>query len=584
MLTHGNRRSRLFLLLVCAASALLLFMPAVFGQAEPADVHAGHNHAAEAAGKTAFFSELLKTYTPRQVCMFYDARVIWIHVIGDLLTALAYYSIPFGLAYFVRRRRDLAFSWIFWLFAAFILACGTTHLFGVIDIWRPYYRLDGIIKLITGLLSIGTAIAMWPLIPRALALPSPAQLAKTVQERTAQLAQSNQALRTALEEAQLARNVAEDANKAKDHFLAVLSHELRTPLTPVLATVSMLQEQEGFDDGTLDDLEMVRRNVEMEARLIDDLLDVTRIAQGKVILDRRPVEICTIIQRTAEVCAPDIEARQLHFGIDWDERPHRVDADVARLQQVFWNLLKNAVKFTPVGGCVGVRCRRQGSGHVLIEINDSGVGIEPELIPRLFKPFEQGERGTTRQFGGLGLGLTISKALVELHGGTITAHSEGKGRGSSFRVLLPLVSEPPTPGGRTPVSRTAPPAPATAQLRILLVEDHGDTSRILCKLLEKRGHEVEAAADIATAMAMARALRPDVLISDLGLPDGTGWELLQQLRAAGYDLPAIAISGYGMSADLQKSREAGFTEHLTKPLDISALLAALSRVTSPHNA
>ena len=192
---------------------------------------------------------------------------------------------------------------------------------------------------------------------------------------------------------------------AKDHFLAVLSHELRTPLTPVVMGVSMLQDRPDLDPKVRETLEMVRSNVEMEARLIDDLLDVTRIARGKIELNQEPVELCTVIQRAVEVCKPDIEARRLHFGVDLGPAaPYWVEADVSRLQQVFWNLLKNAIKFTPHGGCVGIRCR-PNEKHVLVEVNDSGIGIEPEALSRIFNAFEQAERSITRQFGGLGFGF-----------------------------------------------------------------------------------------------------------------------------------------------------------------------------------
>ena len=221
-------------------------------------------------------------------------------------------------------------------------------------------------------------------------------------------------------------------------------------------------------------LEMVRRNVEMEARLIDDLLDVSRIARGKLELTRSPVEVCKVINRAVEVCKPDIEARRLHFGVDLGPcRTYWVDADVPRLQQVFWNLLKNAIKFTPHGGRVGIRCRPD-EGHVLVEVNDTGIGIEPEMLSRVFNAFEQAERSITRQFGGLGLGLTISKALVEMHGGTIEAFSEGRDKGATFRVRLPLTApagQPEEPPHATPPHRALRP------LHILLVEDHGVTAQ-----------------------------------------------------------------------------------------------------------
>ena len=385
-------------------------------------------------------------------------------------------------------------------------------------------------------------------------------------------------LKRAEEALAVAKVSAEQASKAKDHFLAVLSHELRTPLTPVLTAVSMLQEDSRCDEGMRETLEMVRRNVELEARLIDDLLDITRIARGKVELEKKPVPLCTVIRLAVEVCQPDIEARRLHFGVDLGpDAPYVVHGDVARLQQVFWNLLKNAVKFTPHGGCVGVRCRLD-SHTIVAEVNDSGVGIEPEDLSRIFNAFEQAERSTTRQFGGLGLGLAIAKAIVEMHGGSIEAHSQGKHKGASFRVRLPILAgaQPGAVGGERPA--VAVRSPPTSGLRILLVEDHGDTARMMRQLLMMDGHDVKAAGDVATALALAKAGPFDLLLSDLGLPDGSGIDLMRELRRRGNNLPGIALSGYGREEDLRHSREAGFAVHLTKPTSPEKLAEAIAMV------
>ena len=226
-----------------------------------------------------------------------------------------------------------------------------------------------------------------------------------------------------------AKAAAEQANRAKDHFLAVLSHELRTPLTPVVMGVSMLQDRSDLAPAVRETLEMIGRSIAMEARLIDDLLDVSRIARSKIELRKQRVELCMVIRQAAEVCKPEIEARRLCVGVDMGPAaPYWVEADASRLQQVFWNLLKNAIKFTPHDGCVGICCRPD-QDHLLVEINDSGIGIEQDALGRVFSAFEQEERSITRQFGGLGLGLAISKALVEMHGGTIEAHSEGRNKG-----------------------------------------------------------------------------------------------------------------------------------------------------------
>jgi PAS domain S-box-containing protein len=392
--------------------------------------------------------------------------------------------------------------------------------------------------------------------------------------------QSEEALAAAKRSAERAKAIAENASRAKDQFLAVLSHELRTPLTPVLATISMLLNN-GLSGDVRESLEIVLRNIELEARLIDDLLDVTRIARGKLGLHRQPVQLGEVIRRAVEVCMPDIEARRLEFGLDLgDAGPCVVEADAARLQQVFWNLLKNAIKFTPQGGCVGIRCRR-AARQLIAQVSDSGIGIEPDMLPRLFNAFEQAERSITRQFGGLGLGLAISHGLVEMHGGTIAASSPGRGRGATFTVTLPIHTGP-TATGRVsrPARRHAKKARA---LRILLVEDHGDTAHVISRLLRAVGHHVATAGAVATALQEAEDRDFDLLISDLGLPDGSGLDLMRELRARGKTIPAIAMTGYGQEEDMRRTREAGFRAHLTKPIDVTQLQRAVDEAAVPRS-
>jgi signal transduction histidine kinase len=260
-----------------------------------------------------------------------------------------------------------------------------------------------------------------------------------LEQRVAELKSTVAGVYAARTTAERAKVEAQKANLVKDHFLAVLSHELRTPLTPVLAAVQLLQRRPGLSTELREPLEIIQRNAQLQARLIDDLLDLTRIAQGKLELNRKPMNVCTIIERAVEIAKPDIDARRLQFQVALKDRPQRVNGDASRLQQVVWNLLTNAVKFTPEGGCVELRCERQGE-HVIIEVSDSGIGIEPEDAERIFDAFEQGGRGTNRQVGGLGLGLAIAKRLVEMHEGKISVFSEGRNRGAKFRVQLPLSS------------------------------------------------------------------------------------------------------------------------------------------------
>jgi CheY-like chemotaxis protein len=248
---------------------------------------------------------------------------------------------------------------------------------------------------------------------------------------------------------------------------------------------------------------------------------------------------------------------------------------------VFWNLIKNAVKFTPHGGCVGVHCSGDGDGYAVAQVRDSGIGIEPEALSRIFNAFEQVDRSVTQRFGGLGLGLAISKALVELHGGTIEASSEGKGKGAAFTVKLPIVkvADGRAAGLESGLMAVTARGPAVSRpLEILLVEDHGDTARILQRMLQAKGHRVETAGDVATALERMQERSFDLLLSDLGLPDRSGLELRQELHQMGRDMPSIALSGYGQDEDIRRSREAGFAEHLTKPVNFGQLEAAIGRV------
>ena len=380
------------------------------------------------------------------------------------------------------------------------------------------------------------------------------------------------ALHAARTSAECAKADAETANKAKDQFLAVLSHELRTPLTPVLAAAEVLHCRLGESADAREPLDIIRRNVQLQARLIDDLLDLTRISHGKLELKLKPINICTVIERAVEVAKPDIDARRLHFGVILKDAPHRVDADASRLQQVVWNLLSNAVKFTPEGGCVGLRCERL-EGHVIIEVSDSGIGIEPDARDRIFAAFEQGERSITRQFGGLGLGLAIAKRLVEMHDGTISVTSEGRNRGATFRIQLPVSVEPL----EAPVVKDMARFERRAR-RILLVEDNGDTAATMKMLLEAFGYEVETAGDVRQALQAIESVKFDLLISDLGLPDRSGIELMQELRERRHNLTGIALSGYGQEEDMRRTKAAGFAVHLVKPVDADLLIETIESI------
>ncbi len=372
-----------------------------------------------------------------------------------------------------------------------------------------------------------------------------------------------------------AREAAEHANRTKDQFLAVLSHELRTPLTPVVTAASRLLRRDDLVDDVRRSVEMIQRNAELEARLIDDLLDLTRVVRGKLELITQAVAARTVIEHAMEICADEVDAKSIRLTLDVAPGEHWVSADVARLEQVVWNLLKNAVKFSYPGSQIELRCYHEGA-QVVIEVRDQGVGIEPEVLPRIFDAFEQGNADTTRHFGGLGLGLAISRAIVQLHGGTITASSPGRGSGATFRVLLPSARPP---AAVTPAqAKAAGTAAPRRALRILLVEDHEDTAEMMSELLTLTGHTVRIARSVRSALDLVGAEAFDLLVSDLGLPDGSGTELIASIRSAGNELKAIALSGYGMEEDRRKTIRAGFVEHLIKPVSFRDLDAAIQRV------
>lgn len=388
------------------------------------------------------------------------------------------------------------------------------------------------------------------------------------------------------EELRNSREELKRANEAKDQFLAVLSHELRTPLSPVLAVVAEWCDHPGVPEDLRRDLEMVKRNIDLEARLIDDLLDLTRIIKGKMEMRDDEVDVRDLLSHAVEICRESRTGPDRMITHDTAAQT-RVHGDAMRLTQVLWNLLRNAVKFTPEDGTVQVNLKqgpagRDGGNTVVIEVVDNGIGIAAEDIGRIFDAFDQGNRTVTRQFGGLGLGLAISKAIVELHHGTLTAASAGRNKGATFTLTLPVFQGhsvadlvlPACQPSSTPVVVAAKPA----GLRILLVEDHEDTREVMRQLLQRRGHVVLVARSVATALAVVDdGEQVDLLISDLGLPDGSGLDLMKSIRSR-LPLRAIALSGYGMEEDHRRSREAGFQEHLVKPVNFPDLLRAIDRL------
>jgi signal transduction histidine kinase len=403
-----------------------------------------------------------------------------------------------------------------------------------------------------------------------------AGLEERVDERT-------QALRKVNGELAEARDLALAASQAKDEFLAALSHELRTPLSPVLLLASEAANDAGLSEETRGVFSTIRKNVEFEARLIDDLLDLTRITSGKLLFEIHPHDIHAILRDAVGILSEEFEQKKITLVMRFEEAERVIHADEVRLQQVFWNILKNGIKFTPEGGTITVETGTNGNGRIFVRISDTGIGITRDEMARIFHPFTQGDHAHKKEsihrFGGLGLGLAISKALIENQGGCIQVESEGANRGATFTVEFPLASKAPVPkpAGNNGSEPSFADAAKGRQLRILLVEDHKPTRQALSHLLVRRHFEVVSSPSLAEARIRAGEGKFDLLISDIGLPDGDGYHLMAELRER-LGLQGIALSGYGMEQDIQRSKEAGFLIHLTKPIHAQTLDAALAKI------
>ena len=417
--------------------------------------------------------------------------------------------------------------------------------------------------------------------------------ADELQQEVAERKQAEEERARLLIREQAARAEAERANRTKDEFLATLSHELRTPLTAILGWTHLIR------GGNLDAsmmgraLETIERNARSQSQLIDDLLDVSRIITGKLALDLRPVEFASIIEATIDTVRPMAEAKSIHVEPQLKTSHCMVAGDAARLQQVVWNLFSNAVKFTPEGGHVRVSLKCDEK-HVELEVKDTGQGISKNFLPYIFDRFRQADGTTTRKHGGLGLGLAIVRHLLELHGGTIRAASDGDGQGSTFTLSLPLASASSATGNGEATDSTTTKTGAEERpkslahstvlenLRILIVDDEADTRELIQEVLARQGAEVRAGGSAAEALQMLTEWRPDLIVSDIGMPGQDGYELIRQVREldAGDQgrIPAVALTAYAGVEDQQRALAAGFQQHLAKPVEPAALIATVARL------
>jgi len=383
-----------------------------------------------------------------------------------------------------------------------------------------------------------------------------------------------------LERESTARAAAEESNRLKDEFLATVSHELRTPLTAILGWARMLEG--GLDDEMAKRaIDTIKRNAKSQAQIIDDILDVSRIITGNLYLELHPIELASVLESAINVVRPTAEAKGIQIEFDFAREPTVVSGDANRLQQVFWNLLSNAVKFTAPGGKVTLALRQLDT-EVEIEITDTGQGIDPAFLPFVFDRFRQADSTSTRQHGGLGLGLAIARHLVEIHGGRISAASDGEGMGATFRLILPVIgslAKPVMPPhGAEPVAEPRPAQDVLAGIDVLVVDDDVDTLELLSAALKQRSASVTAVSSTAAAMDSIMASRPHVLISDIAMPGEDGYDLIKQVIALELmpKIPAIAITAYAKEEDRERALAAGFQRYLSKPVELGEFISAVA--------
>ena len=507
----------------------------------------------------------------------------WTHIVSDIGVWSAYFTIPLILVFFAQRRPDLPFRGIFLLFGCFILFCGLTHLMDAVIFWWPAYRLSALIRLATAIASWATVLALIPIVPKVLSLRTPAELEREiaerrraeesllqlqrdlehrVQERTAELTAVNEKLREREEQLQSALGELRLADQRKDEFLAILAHELRNPLAAVGSGLQLVQMAPADGELVREAAKTMDRQFRHVVRLVDDLLDVSRIMRNKIELRPETIELSSIVQRALEVSQSVIDEQGHKVSVRLPDEPLHLVADPDRLTQVISNLLTNAAKYTDPGGEISVEAGAEGK-ELELTVRDTGIGISADLLPKVFDMYMQADRGLTRSRGGLGIGLPLVKKLMHLHGGSVQAASDGLGKGSAFTIRLPLGC----PDAKSPQSQSAEKPPVRPR-NILMVDDNRDMVDNLASVLRVQGHNVSVAYDGVTALEAIDGAPPEVVLLDLGMPEMDGLEVARRIRSRfrPTDVTLIALTGWGGKGDRERTLAAGFDFHLVKPL------------------
>jgi signal transduction histidine kinase/CheY-like chemotaxis protein len=525
------------------------------------------------AASSAFFH-------PHGYCYLWQPGLVSAHVIADAVIGLSYIAISATLIYLVwRARRLLPFSWIFVSFGVFIVACGATHLIEIWTLWTPVFWLSADAKIVTAIASVATAIVLPPLLPKVLDV---VQAAHISEQRRVALEEAHADLerrvteRTAQLQAALER--AEDAVRTKDTFLSTVSHELRTPLNAILGWSRMLNGGPVDEPFVRRGLAVIDRNASIQAQLVEELLDMSQLTAGTLRLRLQPVDLMRVVADALEVVRPAAEAKGVTIDIVRHAARATLVGEPRRLQQVAWNLLSNAVKFTPEGGRVTVTIVAQPANCIL-EVRDTGIGIERSFIPRLFERFTQADTSSTRAYQGVGLGLAIARQLVELHGGTISAHSEGLGTGATFVISLPLRT-----GLEISADTNATRQPSASVdlngIHVLVVDDDTDAREALALMLARCGAAVSTASSADEAFKELCSGHFDLLLSDLAMPARDGYDLIERVRKAEEErvrrVPAIAVSAFAREEERTRAIACGFHMHVAKPVTPEELVHAVS--------